>query len=249
MNAIRSAYDPKSRARLLALSLLTGLAASLLAVFWLRQAGSVPNPIGRVAPATLSHTAPKPSLPTGLSARLPPSFRAITVAVDPISGLGGFAQPGDHVDILATFDRANQSVETRTVVQNIPLLALGTRKSGTEEAKAADLTSATLQVTPWQSEKVAFAAAHGHLTLSLRPDGDRDEVALPPEKTEPEEVKVQVKPIIVRQTAPFVKITPRPVMQGRAAAPRPLAPAVPTPKEETVLIIRGTETQRVQVSP
>ena len=61
----------------------------------------------------------------GLSLAVPPGLRAVTVAVDNITGVGGFLKLGDRVDVLVTFDVASRSL-TKTVLQNVLVLGVGT---------------------------------------------------------------------------------------------------------------------------
>ena len=49
------------------------------------------------------------------------------MALDPVSGVAGFLRPGDHVDVIATFDAGNGQSVTRTVLQNVSLLAVGSQ--------------------------------------------------------------------------------------------------------------------------
>ncbi len=63
----------------------------------------------------------------GLTALIPQGKRAVTIAVSEIKGVAGFVKPGDHVDILSTFEieqGQDKSVKkTQTVLQNVLVLA------------------------------------------------------------------------------------------------------------------------------
>jgi Flp pilus assembly protein CpaB len=65
----------------------------------------------------------------GLPAIIPNGLRAVTVAVTEIKGVAGFVKPGDHVDVLNTFEVQNSSGEgdkvraIKTVLQNVMVLA------------------------------------------------------------------------------------------------------------------------------
>ena len=45
----------------------------------------------------------------GLARKVPPGHRAIAVAVDKITGVGGHLRPGNHVDVVGTFDFGDNS--------------------------------------------------------------------------------------------------------------------------------------------
>jgi pilus assembly protein CpaB len=132
----------------------------------------------------------------GLSLSVPAGMRAVTVAVDSITGVGGFLQLGDKVDVLVTMDTGTRVV-TKTVLQDIVVLGVGaeaqlpnaaTQKTGTaaaaENKPAADNTpkpmpSVTLAVTPEQAQDLVLSVKKGTIHLALRPKSDNQLVALP----------------------------------------------------------------------
>jgi pilus assembly protein CpaB len=63
----------------------------------------------------------------GLTALIPKGKRAVTIAVSEIKGVAGFVKPGDHVDILSTFEIEREGEDTlkktTTVLQNVLVLA------------------------------------------------------------------------------------------------------------------------------
>jgi Flp pilus assembly protein CpaB len=63
----------------------------------------------------------------GLTALIPKGKRAVTIAVTEIKGVAGFVKPGDHVDVLSTFeikrDDQDELKKTKTVLQNVLVLA------------------------------------------------------------------------------------------------------------------------------
>ena len=113
----------------------------------------------------------------GLSYTIPPGMRAITVSLDPITGLAGFLKPGDHVDVIATFTGDNEA-GTKTILQDVELLAIGAQLQGVpptspeEAARAQPQPNATLSVTPMQAELLILAESQGKLRLVLRPAGE-----------------------------------------------------------------------------
>ncbi|WP_431859316.1 Flp pilus assembly protein CpaB [Azospirillum sp.] len=120
-----------------------------------------------------------------LAAVLSPGSRAVTVAINGVTGIAGFIFPGDRVDLILTqaVREDGQERERRaseTVLADVRVLALDQRVNDQKgEAKPAQL--ATLEVTPRQAEAVALAAEMGRLSLSLRslgvPDAERLQMA------------------------------------------------------------------------
>jgi pilus assembly protein CpaB len=117
----------------------------------------------------------------GLAYAVKPPLRAVTVALDPIIGVAGFPKPGNHVDVLATFTTDRVGTVTRTVLQDVEILALGSEvqakqvdpSSGkTSEAKPT-IPTATLAVLPGEAEKLILAENRGKLRLALRGVDDK----------------------------------------------------------------------------
>src|SRR5471030_2235085 len=118
-----------------------------------------------------------PNAPGFLAATLKPEMRAVSVAVDDVSGNAGLIQPGDYVDLLLTqqMDRKTDSpdlaVSSETVVEHVRVLASGSDISR-PKVGAPDhierVRTVTLEVTPHMGEVVAVAAHLGSLSLALR---------------------------------------------------------------------------------
>jgi pilus assembly protein CpaB len=120
-----------------------------------------------------------PSAPGFLAATLKPEMRAVSVAVDDVSGNAGLIQPGDYVDLLLTqqmerrTDSPDLAVSSETVVEHVRVLAVGSEiKRPKNNGDAPETTSrartVTLEVTPRMGEVVAVAARLGSLSLALR---------------------------------------------------------------------------------
>ena len=110
-----------------------------------------------------------PSAPGFLAATLKPDMRAVSVAVDDVSGNAGLIQPGDYVDLLLTqqMDRRTESpdlaVSSETVVEHVRVLAVGSeikrpKLSGDTEVAIARARTVTLEVTP---RMAAFTRSSG----------------------------------------------------------------------------------------
>ncbi len=138
----------------------------------------------------------------GLTFVIPEGMRAVTVALDPISGVGGFVYPGDSVDVLATFQQGEVAV-TKTILQNVEVLAMNelTRRpvDGGRTPQVTDQTqtgqdatdgeegqpetiqvkSATLAVAPDEAQSLLLSAFKGAVHLALRPRESEAVVSLP----------------------------------------------------------------------
>jgi pilus assembly protein CpaB len=110
-----------------------------------------------------------------LAAALAPGMRAVSVPVTATSGISGFVFPGDQVDILITHPLpvagGGNDVQHRaseTVLHDVRVIAVDQKldSKGNNEAQVAH--TATLEVTPKQSEIIAVASEMGKLSLSLR---------------------------------------------------------------------------------
>lgn len=124
--------------------------------------------VGANEPLTEAKLAPKEA-GAGLSPAIPPGMRAISVKVNEVIGIAGFATPGARVDVLVTLRRNEDSI-TRVLVSNVPVLTAGTRydQEQTKQTKPIPATVVTLMVTPSQAEQIALAAAEGQIALTLR---------------------------------------------------------------------------------
>ena len=127
-----------------------------------------------------------PGAPGFLAAALKPGMRAISVAVDGVSGNAGLIQPGDYVDILLTQQMRNEigvhvdparSVESETVAERVRVLAVGTafrRPKDDDSAPSTNARTVTIEVTPTSAQTITVAAHLGTLSLALRSFATRE---------------------------------------------------------------------------
>src|SRR6516165_9983288 len=105
-----------------------------------------------------------------LAAVLGPGMRAVSVPVTATSGISGFVFPGDQVDILITHQLTGSEAAHRaaeTVLHDVRVIGID-QKLDSKNGEALVAHTATLEVTPKQSEMIAVAAEIGKLSLSLR---------------------------------------------------------------------------------
>lgn len=111
----------------------------------------------------------------GLSMLVRTQMRASSLEVNNVSGVSGFVLPGDRVDVLTTVDGrgANEDAVTRTVLQNIEVLAAG-QKTEQKDNKPITVQSVTLLVNPDGAETLALALHEGKIHLVLRNPDDQE---------------------------------------------------------------------------
>jgi len=95
-------------------------------------------------------------------------MRAIAISIDEVRGVGTSVQPGDHVDIIATFqDARSGQVITKMILQNVLVLFVDRGKTETD-GKSGATSSISLEVKPEQTELVKAAERSGTLNVTLR---------------------------------------------------------------------------------
>ncbi|MGK5013984.1 MULTISPECIES: Flp pilus assembly protein CpaB [unclassified Janthinobacterium] len=115
-----------------------------------------------------------PGTQGGLSAVVGEGKRAMTVRVNDVVGVAGFALPGNYVDILVnTQDDAAKTGTGRDpsiskiVLERILVLAIA-QESNRDDTKPKVVNAVTLELTPDQTEKLDLARSVGTLSLVLR---------------------------------------------------------------------------------
>ena len=109
----------------------------------------------------------------GLNALISPGQRAITVKVNEIVGVAGFALPGNYVDILVTFRKGQDNPVSKIVLERILVLAVAQDHAVKDETKPKVVSAVTLEVTPEQAEKLDLARSLGTLSMVLRNQADQ----------------------------------------------------------------------------
>ena len=130
-----------------------------------------------------------------LAAVLGPNMRAITVAVDAVSGTAGLIWPGDRVDLILTqaLDNptltAGRRVAAETVLSDARVIAIDQQivQGQAPEGTVTPATrTATLEVTAAAAERVLVAARLGKLALSVLSADRSSEVAVTGPNVAPE---------------------------------------------------------------
>ena len=126
--------------------------------------------VQRDEPILESKLAPK-GTKGGLSAVISEGKRAITVRVNDVVGVAGFALPGNYVDVMVnTKDeskaKGDQSI-SKIVLEKILVLAVA-QEAGRDDTKPKVVNAVTLEVSPGQAEAIDLARSVGQLSLVLR---------------------------------------------------------------------------------
>lgn len=128
--------------------------------------------VSRGEPVLESKLAPLGST-GGLSAVIKEGNRAMTVRVNDVVGVAGFALPGNYVDIVVNTQDESMKAEnadktiSKIVLEHILVLAVA-QEQNRDETKPKVVNAVTLEVTPDQAEKLDLARSVGSLSLVLR---------------------------------------------------------------------------------
>ena len=156
----------------------------------------------------------------GLSALITEGKRAITVRVNDVVGVAGFALPGNYVDIIVSTQNdtagdaapREQSI-SKIVLERILVLAVA-QEVNRDETKPRVVNAVTLEVTPAQAETLDLARSVGTLSLALRNQVDPHAAATTGA------TKLTLLPVVAPPPAkPDVKPAPAPLVHKVAATP------------------------------
>ena len=190
----------------------------------------------------------------GFVGAIPPDCRAISINVNNITGVAGFAKPGDYVDLLLV-ENDNSVATTTIILQNILLLSINQTMDRNEIEKDDDGTKnpnaavnspsiATLALRPNDALKLVSAAKLGDIYLMLRPSRPLDmyvgeinytlnSANKPPKQETPPPISEVQKPIENPVEEPSADTTPKfEIIYG--------ADIVQTPNEDTQSSNKGS---------
>lgn len=175
----------------------------------------------------------------GLSAVIGQGNRAMTVRVNDVVGVAGFALPGNYVDIVVNTEdetvkaeNVNKSI-SKIVLEHIMVLAVA-QEQNRDETKPKVVNAVTLEVTPEQAEKLDLARSVGTLSLVLRNQIDTSVVTT--EGSTKKDLLNRVDQPMATLQQPLVKTETKAVV--KKASVRKVA-AVKKPSYEQVEVVRG----------
>lgn len=149
-----------------------------------RGAATAQEFIGHIARAPIMASEPitrtkliKPGEGGVLASILPEGMRAISTKITEDTGVGRLILPNDHVDVylirrLRSKGGGGDDHASELLFSNVRVLAIGQRLESKEGQKGIEGNTATLELSPLQSEKLALAKSMGDITLALRSIAD-----------------------------------------------------------------------------
>ena len=106
-----------------------------------------------------------------LAASVPEGKRAVSLAVNAVTGLSGLLKAGDHVDVLLLHGQG-AAASAGLLLQDIAVLAVGNNLTRNEAGKNDAGGTVTLALSPEDATLTLAATANGLLQLVLRASGD-----------------------------------------------------------------------------
>lgn len=198
---------------------------------------------------------------SGFRGSIPDDLRAISLPITDITGISGFAKPGDKVDVILVSDKLyKNAVSSEMLLQNVLLLALnknaentGAAVTGKKEDGKEQMLTATLAVSAEEAVRLAGVQAQGTIYLILRPFEPKDGFLLIPPKLVPlagnsgsENNSQGAAPPQAPPSSQVPAYTPPPpsyAPQNEAPPPQ----AAPVSVDRGVEVIRGTAVSRDKI--
>jgi pilus assembly protein CpaB len=158
----------------------------------------------------------------GLSAVIAEGKRAMTVRVNDVVGVAGFALPGNYVDVMVNAQRDKEgNTEARqiskTVLEHVLVLAVA-QEASRDDTKPKVVSAVTLELSPEDSEKLDLARSVGTLSLVLRNQVDTKTVSTSgitknqlfgDEQPAPAKVVTNLKPVVSTRAVRTSKPAPQ----------------------------------------
>jgi pilus assembly protein CpaB len=188
-------------------------------------------------PISESKLAPAGTL-GGLSALISEGKRAITVRVNDVIGVAGFALPGNYVDVIVHTERepgqnampgAAQHI-SKIVLERILVLAVAQEVSR-DETKPKVVNAVTLEVSPEQAEHLDLARGVGTLSLALRNQVD---------PSLPSTIGATKRTLLNEQQAAVAKVLPA----VARPAPKPALVLAAPVKRQCVSVLNGLQSSQ-----
>ena len=193
----------------------------------------------------------------GLEVKVPRGKRAMAVRINDVAGISGLIQPNSRVDVVVMMPQGpgTPAPVAKVFMEDLRVLSVGTTVQRDAAGRSIDATTAALEVTPEQAERLAFAATEGSIQLVLRGFGDSESV-----RTEGagardvvgvtlvsygETTAAAAAPTAPRRPRTAIRRAPPPEPPPPPAppVPVPVAPPRPAPESLTVTIHRGDRTE------
>jgi pilus assembly protein CpaB len=202
--------------------------------------GSPPVVISAIAarepilPAKVSGPGARPSV----AIQIAEGKRAYAIRVNDVAAVGGNMLPGDHVDVVLMRNMALNggppNLASDIVLQNIRLLGIDLNVDPASVQTKVSST-ATVEVTMEEAQKLSIAGNLGTLTLALRRTGAAEAAFVKP-------LRVADMQIAMGYTDANKAPAAGPAPTAPGAAPKPAAPPKPT-----LIVVNGDKREPVVV--
>ena len=176
---------------------------------------------------------------SGFVGTIPADCRAISIPVNDVTGVAGFAKPGDYVDLLFV-ENDSTSATTNIILQNVLLLSINQSMDRNEVPQEGEPNSnvaisnpsiVTVALRPHEALKLVSASKLGDIYLMLRPARPLDTYV---EGMEYKIVSANTPP------APVSQATPPPAEETK--------PPAEEKNEKVIEIIEGDEVFQTNAS-
>jgi pilus assembly protein CpaB len=168
----------------------------------------------------------------GLSSVISEGKRAVTVRVNEVVGVAGFALPGNLVDVMVNIKDQQEKAVSKIVLEQILVLAVA-QEASRDETKPKVVSAVTLELSPEQAERLDLARSVGSLSLVLRNQMDKHAV---------QTAGVRTSDLLKREVG-----EPKAQKPSPAAAPRRQPKPVPAVEAKPRLeVIKGTNKSTVE---
>ena len=109
----------------------------------------------------------------GLTAKLQAGMRAFQIQVNTASGVAGFVQPDDFIDIYWTGSvRGSEGEITRLIESSVQIIAVDNAFNEGQVSSSSTARTVTVAATPEQVARLTQAQSTGRLTMSLVGSGN-----------------------------------------------------------------------------
>lgn len=115
---------------------------------------------------------------TRLAAQLADGKRAYTIPINSTSGIAGFINPGDRVDVILT-RTVDGNLVSGVIIQDLGVIAVD-QNLDTETNRPMRGSTATIEVDSRQAQQLTLAQQVGSLTMTLRSAFETDSTKIAP---------------------------------------------------------------------
>ncbi|MXU65338.1 Flp pilus assembly protein CpaB [Oceanomicrobium pacificus] len=138
----------------------------------------------------------------GLRARLSKGMRAFTLRVDVATGVSGFIQPGDRIDIYWTGRQSDKTI-TKLLLEDVEIIAVD-QISDQDLSRPIVARTVTVEVSPRRVAELAQAQGSGRLSLSLRGLSDSEEVG--EVEVDQKDITGEIERVVVEEKRCFLTV-------------------------------------------